>query len=112
MHPLECIRDSRKRSSETAARFERKKERERLDFRRKGGEAGRREGREMCSSKDLRRWWRDCRAKQNPFRTRSHVLSASQSVTADEIEEEAKEDKEEEGKERKPSRDDTFETEI
>lgn len=63
----------------------------------------------MCNSKDPPRWWRDRRAKQNPFRARSHVLSASRRVAADEVKEEAKEDKEEGGK---PLPDDTFETEI
>ena len=75
--------------------LERKKERNRQDFRRKGGEVRRREGREMCNSKDPLRWWRDCRAKQNPFRTRSHILSASRR-TADEVKEKDEEVKEEE----------------
>jgi len=55
----------------------------------------------MCSSKDPPRWWRDCRAKQNPFRTCSHVLSALRRTAAEVEEKDEEEEKEKKGKEKK-----------
>lgn len=61
------------------------KKRERT-FGERGANWRRREGREMCSNKDLPRWWRDCRAKQDSFRIRSHILPASRHTAVDESE--------------------------